>query len=154
MCEKNVPTTGQIVYCKPNTLFEKILGLISADSKSVLIKKISRPYVVISNKSANQVLKTVWVCPLKSVNSTENLSNKVIYMDKQGSLREIVTSEIMTVQTSDICWDNFFLPLSVMTRVREKILLNLPYDNKEDREVLKAKTTTAYVVDTIVREEA
>ena len=121
MCKQPAFKYGAIVVAKRGSLFEKILQVITEDPNTTLLKKPTRPYVVVSNEEFNYKFQKVMIAPQRTLGSA-NVRSKIIYIDDENMLREICYTQIMTV---DICELESLSGKIVPNVVMEQISLRL-----------------------------
>ena len=121
-------TVGQIVYFKKDSLAWKMISLIDQDPDTILLKKRSRPYVVISKSLANRMLNTVWLMPIMSISDRDfEDPNRVAFMDHKGRKSEIDTKTFFTAQVQDLDYRGTYIGKEIMEKAVSKIVWNLPF---------------------------
>ncbi|MBP5596644.1 MAG: hypothetical protein J6Y02_14755 [Pseudobutyrivibrio sp.] len=130
--KENWLTVGQIVYFKPGSLAWKMISVIDQDPETILLKKRTRPYVVISKSLANRMLNTVWLMPIKSISDRDfEDPNRVTFMDHKGRKSEIDTKTFFTAQVQDLDCRGTYIGKEIMERAVAKIVWNLPFQWKK-----------------------
>ena len=102
---------GQIVYLKKGSLQYDLASMVDMSDTTMLKKLGTRPYVILSGNKANSALKTVRVCPLKTVRNPDKLKKySLVYHDDDGILREILYREMTTLLQEYLIGSNKFVP--------------------------------------------
>lgn len=126
--EEHWLSMGQIVYLKKDSLAWRMVGVVDDDPETTLLKKKTRPYVVVSKTLANRIFNTVWLMPIKSATAEDSENpNKVVYQDQRGNWSEIETKIFLTAQVRDLDNKGAFVPKKVMEKVVDTIVWNLPF---------------------------